>query len=145
MTNNQSQQKTIDPKVINELQSVLSEEEIVGMGMREKGSEEKIPLVEGWFPQKEEWSGKTNISLFQAHNIALAKTLSLAFPELKPLEKFIQESLTNYEMLLTSVEGVSREQQMNVLMSMFGGGSKEQTESQTALMTALAGNLGDED
>jgi len=135
----------IDPDLKEDLQSKLSEEQIIGMYGGGVKSEERIPIVEGWFPKDDEWAGKTILNRHQARSLALAKHLPKAFPEISPLEDFINTIIDDYEILLTSVEGVSREQQMRVLQAMFGGGSEEQEEARTAILTALAGKQGEGD
>ena len=129
----------IDPDLKEELDGALSEESIIGMGMAGGKSEEKMPLVKEWFPDENKWEGKTIITANQATQLALAKHLPKAFPEIMPLEGFINDVINDYEMLLTSVEGVSREQQKETLISLFGGSSKTDKEGASHIEIAMGG------
>ena len=130
---------SLDPRVVAEASTAMSEEDIVGLYSSEGGSEERLPLVESWFPKEEQWQGKTIVNSYQAKALAVAKHLPEAFNEIEELEGFINEVINDYEMLLTSVEGTSREQQMNVLMSMFGKESSEESKARSAVLSAIAG------
>lgn len=139
-------QPKLDPDLVDELDDVLSEEEIIGMYGGSGGKEERMPIVENWFPNADEWQGKTAIQPHQAHALALAKHLPEAFEEISGLEAFIHNIINDYEMLLTSVGGQSREQQMNVLRALFGAGTAEESEmAQSFISTLAAGKMEDKD
>jgi len=129
----------LDPRVVADASKSLSEEHLIGTYSTDGNNEERLPLVKSWFPQEDEWQGKTHINSFQAKALAVAKHLPDAFNELKPLAPFMENVINDYEMLLTSVEGKSREQQMNVLMSMFGEQMGEESKARSALLSAIAG------
>lgn len=131
-------EKQLDPDLKEELSDVLSEEEIVGMYGGAGGKEERMPIVENWFPNADEWQGKTAIQPHQAHALALAKHLPEAFEEISGLEGFIQNIINDYEMLLTSIGGQSREQQKNVLRALFGAGTAQESEMAQSFISSLA-------
>lgn len=128
----------IDPEIEQEVEEALGDEDIIGRYMGGSG-EERIPLVSDWMPDGDEWQGKTIITKQEAIAHALAKNLSYAFPEVRPMHDFIESSVNDLEMLLTSVQGRAREQQMEVLRAMFGAGKADMEEASTMAMTALAG------
>lgn len=136
----------MDKEVEEELRSKMTEEEIIGMYGSGGSKEERMPLVESWFPNESEWGGKTNFTEKQPELITLAENLPNAFPTLKPVEPLLQSFIDKYEMRLTSIEGVSRDQHMRVLRGLFGGGTQGEGDNPSALQIALsAGNNEDED
>lgn len=142
--NKQSEDYTIHPDVDRETSEALSDEDIIGRYMGGSGDSERIPIVKSWLPGGDEWQGKTIITKREAVAHALAKNLSQAFPEIRPMEEFIESSVNDLEMLLTSVGGRGREQQMEVLRAMFGAGKLDAEEAQSMAYTALAGQMEDE-
>lgn len=135
----------LDPRVEKEVDKALSDEDIVGSYMKGGGNEERIPVVRSWLPDSEQWQGKTIITKDEAIAHARAKNLAKAFPEIKPLEEFLESTINDLEMLLTSVEGRSRDQQMEVIRGMFGAGKVDEEEARSRVMTAIAGSNLDKD
>lgn len=129
----------IDPKVEKEADEALSDSEIIGGYMAGGETGERENLVEKWLPGEDEWQGKTIITKREAKAHALAKNLALAFPVVRPMEEFIESSINDLEMLLTSVEGKSRKEGMEVLRAMFGAGLTENEEARNLAYTAIAG------
>lgn len=132
---------SLDPRVEKEIEEALSDEDVVARFMGGSGDEARIPLVRDWLPGGDEWQGKTIISKREAIAHALAKNLHHAFPTIRPMEDFIIDSVNDLEMLLTSVDGRARDQQMEVLRGMFGAGKVDHEEAMTAGMTAIAGEI----
>jgi len=135
----------MDPRVENELENVLSEEGVIGMYSGKESGEERIPLIEKFSPNESEWGGKTIFEASQPRNVTLADNLPLAFPVLKPTENFIHEFIEDYEIRLTSVEGVSRDQLMRIFMAMFGSNPGEDGSAPNALEIALSAGPEDKD
>lgn len=133
----------IDPAVEKEIDSALADQDIIGGYMGGSG-EERIPIVESYLPNGDEWQGKTIITRQEAIDHALAKNMVEVFPELKPIEGFLINSINDLEMLLTSVEGKSRNEYMEIIRGMFGAGKVENEESISAVHAALAGQMNKE-
>lgn len=134
----------MDENVENELKDKMSEEEVIGMFTSGGEGEDKMPLVESWMPEGEEWGGKTVFDETQPEMITLAENLPKAFPVIKPMQPLISDFIDKYEMRLTSIEGQARIQQMEVFKSMFGGNSGESGDSQSLFEIALNANDNDD-
>lgn len=135
----------MDPRVDQELDSALSEEEIIGMYAGKDSGEERIPLIEKFSPDAKEWGGKTIFETGQPRSVTLADNLPKAFPVLLPSEQFINQFIEDYEMRLTSVDGVARDQLMRIFRAMFGAGTNESGEAPNALEIALSAGPEDKD
>lgn len=137
----------IPEEVEEEINSALTEEEVIGAFSNSgSGQEEKLSLIEKWFPGEDDIHGKTIISKNQAHAIAIGKHLPLVFNELDDeFGEFIKEIIDDYMMLLTSVEGIGREQQMNILAAMFGGISEDEDDARSWMKAAMAAGSADDD
>lgn len=135
----------IDPDVKEELENTLTEEEIIGMYTGQGGKEERIPLIEKFAPEEDQWGGKSYFERGQPRAITLADNLSTAFPVLKPSEKFIEEFIEDYEMRLTSLEGISRDQLMRIFTSMFGGSTAGDEEDPNSVSLMLSAGPDDND
>lgn len=129
----------IPDEVEKEIEESISEDSLIGGYLAGKGNEnEKLPIVESWFPEAEEWHGKTRVTPRQAQAVAIAKHLPIIFDEIDEYDKFIENMIDDYLKLLTSVEGVSRDQQMQVLQSLFGGVSDEENEAKSFMKAAIS-------
>lgn len=135
----------LDPKVEKELDNALSEEGVIGMFQGGENAEERIPLIEKFSPDENEWGGKSIFTQGQPRNVTLADNLPIAFPVLKPTEEFINKFVEDYEMRLTSVDGVSRDQLMRIFRAMFGSGTGEGEEAASTLQLALSAGPEDSD
>lgn len=139
-----SESPVIPEEVEKEIDEYISEEQLLGGYISGgSGDSEKLPLVENWFPSENEWHGKTVISPQQAQAVAVAKHLTTVFDEISEYEKFIDGVIDDYMKLLTSVEGVSREQQMQVLMALFGGSMDEEQEAENWMKAAISARESD--
>lgn len=132
----------LDPDVVEELEDLPREDPFVTeYSARGEGSdEESISFAAKWFPDESDWQGKTSITQDQAHALAAVRNLSQAFEELEPLEGMLNDMVDDYEMYLTSVDGVAREQQVQVLMSMLGGGVDGESVAGNTLARLFAQN-----
>lgn len=135
----------LDPRVEKELDEALSEEGIIGGLLAGASDEERIPLVQEFAPDEEQWGGKSIFEEGQPRSVTLADNLATAFPVLTPSEAFIEDFIADYEMRLTSVDGVSRDQLMRIFMAMFGSSPGEEGSSPNALEIALSAGPEDND
>lgn len=141
-------EKIIDPDLKEELENVKTEDPLLTeytSGGGGDGHGESIGFAGQWFPDESEWQGKTNITEGQAKALAMARHLPDVFEELEPLRGFLNDTLDDYEMYRTSIEGLAREQQMKILMSIFGGSPDQQSSAGDALASIFADAAGDEE
>ena len=138
MTNENGE--VIPPEIEEEIENALSEEEIIGSYSNSSGDNgERLSIIREWLPGGDSHKGKTNISIHQARAIALAGNITTVFDEMPDeYAEYIDEVIDDYLQLLTSVDGVSREQQIHVLASMVGSGEKEEQETESAVRAAIS-------
>lgn len=96
-------------------------------------------LLAEWLPRRDEYHGKTDISLNQARPIALILQFEQMFPNIvgDGVYHEIIESIENYEQLLTSWEGSSREQQVEVLKNVNADGRRDKQGALEHVFDAL--------
>lgn len=99
------------------------------MGSGDDGKDDPVRLVGEWVPGDSEYHGKTDVSLNQTRPIALLLQFENMFPDIvgDGMYKEVIKSIDNYEQLLTSWEGKSREEQVKVLSSLPGSQKDENT------------------
>ena len=138
----------LDPRVEQELEKANTETDFMGSYVTDGDSSDKIPLVTEWMPDGSEWQGKTIVNDREARLFAIARALPYAYrDEFKDMDGdmdgFITTLFKNLEMYLTSRDGVSREQQKEVLMAMFGG--KPDSDQAQNFMRGVFAQAGDDD
>lgn len=144
-TNNDQEEPVVDPAVVEELEDMNKEDPLITeyfTGGADSDTE-RVDFVETWFPDADEWQGKTDISYVQARNMALVRIIPLVFDEVEELKPMLDQLVDNYEKYLTSVDGVAREQQASILRSMFGGPGDMDDETTGMVKAALTGSMGD--
>lgn len=140
MTDNNNNRLTIDPQLKESLSNINQEDPLLteyGTPGKSNADRPQFEITEQWFPQPDDWQGKTRIHPRQAQALAAARILPKAFDDLEPIEEYLIDMINNYEMYLTSVDGKSREEQTRVLEAMFGE-DPELTEGGNALMSMFA-------
>lgn len=135
----------LDPRVKEELDNVDTEEQIIGMYSSQGGQEERIPLIEKFGPGVDEWGGKSFFQPGQPRAVTLADNLAEAFPVLTPQKELIDNVVSDYEMRLTSLDGLSRDQLMKIFMSMFGNSPGENGETPGSIELALSAGPDNDD
>lgn len=136
----------IDDDVVDLLKGIDSEAELMGQYVTEGSSEnQSIDFVAQWFPDEDEWQGKTQVTWEQAQAMAVLRHLPKAYPELEGMEDFLDGVIRDYEMYLTSVEGESRDQQRRILESLFGEASERTEEFASSLTNAFGGGSSGDD
>lgn len=143
--NNESDERdgVIDPALVEELEETPAEDPFLVEYMTGSGgkSQESLKFIEKWFPDKDAWEGKTRIRAHQAHSLAAVRQITKVFDEVEHLEPFLEDMVNTYEQYLTSIEGQSRQEHVEILRTLFGGPETDKAESQSALMSAFAANL----
>ncbi len=144
-TTNTGEKIPLDGETLQELKEVKTEDPIL-TEYGSQGSDENpfTELAEKWFPNRDDWQGKTRISPPQAHALSLARAMTIVYPEIEELNPFLMSMIINYEQYQTSIEGLSREQQVSVLKSMFGDATEVGEENRSMIMGMLNGNVGDD-
>lgn len=146
MPGENSEEYTVDPDVKEELDNVMGEDPMLTAYATPGGDgEEKTEFAKSWFPDSDEWGGKTDVTFRQARAMAMVQNFPKIFDELEELDGFLEGFIQDYQKLLTSVGGVSREQQAGILRSLFGGPSEQEETARSAVMAALAGENNDSD
>lgn len=135
----------LDDDVKEEIESAGAESDLMGSWVTDKQGGDKIPLVENWVPDANEWQGKTVVNEQEAVLFALARNLPKMFDEISHMQPFIDGFFTDLEQYKTSVDGMSREQQMQVFAAMFGGRIEDEEGGLRGFMRAVASADGEND
>jgi len=138
-----------------ELKQMLGEIPTEDPFLTEYGSQKENPdnphtdLIDKWMPESDDWQGKTIITAQQARALAVGRQLPELIPELSDDEygvgHVLKDLIKDYEQYLTSIEGLSREQHVDVLQSVFGGPSNMEKENRTMLLRAFSDRVNDGD
>lgn len=149
MTEESEDGHVIDPDLREELEDLPAEDPFVTEYGTSMGSgsakEESINFADKWFPDWDQWQGKTRITPRQARALAAVRALPLMWEELEDLEPFLDQFVRDYEMYLTSIDGVAREQHADILRSMFGGEAEQEERRRDMIMGAIAGVAQDDE
>jgi len=141
-----SEEWVMDDRVEKELDEAISDEDVIGAYITGgSGDEEKLDIIREYMPGGDEWQGKTIITKREAKAHALSKNLAKAFPTIRPMESFIEDSVNDLEMLYTSVNGQSRMDYVNILRALFGKEKVEAEEARSLAYTAIAGARQEDD
>lgn len=134
----------IGDELVDILKNDIPHEEPLLTDLNSRGSDgqEKIDFADKWFPEKENYDGKTIITPEQARAIVQLRHVSNFFDEFSDMQPMINSMIDDYEILLTSIEGQSRNEQRSILEAIFGRAS-EAEEGAKNFMAAFA--PGDED
>lgn len=100
-------------------------------------------MVASYLPNDEDWSAKTVLELTDPGAVSSLYQFHRLFPEVEDLQPVIDEFLYEFMKSRTSVGGQSRQEYLDIFMSMFGG--HPDSKRGTMLAEALAGDLYDED
>lgn len=137
----------LDPELVEELQNIPVEDNLLteyGSPGSQSDDSQDISFAEKWFPDKDNWQGKTIIQPKQARALAAVRAMPEVWDELEDLEPFLDSMVTDYEQYLTSIEGISRNQQSKILQAMFGGETEKEERRRDMIMSAFAGDTEDE-
>lgn len=137
--NSDGEEPLIDPDVKEELEDIPGEDPmLVEYASRGKDDREEISFAGDWFPDSDDWMGKTNITPEQARPLALVRLMPDMFDELEDLRPLFEDFVNDYEKYLTSIEGEAREQQAGILQSMFGNESGLEEATTSLAMQAFS-------
>ena len=142
-----SENGLLDTELVEALSQTESEDQLITQyGGDEKTPEDrKVNFTSEWFPSEDNWQGKTIIQPHQAQALAGARLLPDIFEELEDIAPIITELINNYEQYLTSVEGIAREQQADILHAIHSGEKRTPEESRKIGDLFIQGSDGGEE
>lgn len=78
-------------------------------------------MAAAFFPAEDEQQGKTILDINDPGRVAVLKQLTSLFPEIEEMEPVLDEFLDDFMQSRTSVQGKSRDEISDILISMYGG------------------------
>lgn len=137
----------IDDHLYTEMQDTPHEDPFVteyGSQSNDDPQDPAVGQVSKWLPPEDSWLGKTIIDYRQAKAIALAMNIGQIFPTVEGVEPKLKEVIKTYLEVSTSINGISREQQVEVLASQFNK-SRGDSEQSATMEFVTGGNDDDDD
>lgn len=104
-------------------------------------SRDPTDLLSDYLPEKQDYGAKTVLTKDQVHLLAALEQLSNFYPELEHREGLIRTWIAAYEKRTTSVNGLSRSEFLEILVSM-SGGSVDKEEREGILQQVLGADMG---
>lgn len=126
---------SVDPNKVNR------EDELI-FGHTKSGNK-PLDLLSDYLPEKEDYGAKTVLTARQVHLLAALEQVMTFYPELQEYDEVLTEWIAAYEKRKTSVEGLSRSEFLEILVS-FSGGSVDKEERKKLIDKVLDTNLGDD-
>lgn len=110
------------------------------------GGKDQTPmdLLSNYLPEKNDYGAKTVLTPEQVHLLAALEQITKAYPELEEFDDMIKEWIASYEKRMTSVHGLSRDEFVQILVSM-NGGSTDLEESRGILEKVLDADGGNDE
>lgn len=106
--------------------SVQKEEQLMfGYGGKDR---EPVELLSDYLPEKQDYAAKTIITKEQVHLLAALDQMTELFDELEDYDEVVEEWIKAYEKRLTSVHGLSRQEFLEIMVSMSGGSTDSSTQ-----------------
>ena len=111
----------LDDELVNSLRNVPEEDSVLTQFGGAGGSEGRFKEVSDWMPDENEMKDETRISPSQAKAMAVAPRLAALYPDagIDHLMPIIEAIIRDEEKYAVSIYGDGREQQAQVLRSMF--------------------------
>lgn len=100
-------------------------------------SEKPIDLINNYLPEKNDYEAKTILKPNHPQKIATLKALPLMIPEIKDHSEVIDTWLDHYLKSITSIEGMSRDEFLQILNSLSGGKETTSPRNDTLLNSLL--------
>lgn len=145
--NGEKDKPLIDPEVKDELEKNFPEDPMLTeYSSGGKGeSSEKVDVTSEWIGEGSDWKTKTKLSAEQIIAMTQVRLLPEVFTELEELNPLLVEMVENIEKYAVSHGGMSREQQVSVLRAMHSGEMHDDSEQRSALLSALAMPVNDDE
>lgn len=94
----------------------------------------RMDMADSYLPNEDEWEAKTILDTTDPQSVAMLRQLPKLYPEIDELDDMIDEFLEIYLKSKTSVDGQSRQEASEILMSMFGGGGGDAKDTALQLV-----------
>lgn len=131
-----SSNEELDPEEVEQ-----EEDLIFGYGSHDRKPTE---LISDYLPEKEDYGAKTVLTHEQVHLLAGLEQLTAFYPELSQYDRLITQWIASYEKRMTSVNGLSRSDFLQILVAV-SGGSVNESEAKGILDKVLDANIDGED
>lgn len=105
-------------------------------------SKEPVELLGDYLPENQDFAAKTVLTSEQVHLLGNLEQLTTFFEEVDEYDEVIQEWIEAYEKRQTSVRGLSRNEFVEILVSL-NGGSVDSESSKGMLEKVLDADTGD--
>lgn len=132
----------IDPQVKEEVSQNVPEDPFFTEYGKASGSSdnEKVDVTSDWIGDESgnNWKPKTIISADQIIALSQVRMLPKAFPELEGIEDLLLEQVQAIEQYAVSRDGISREQQVEVLKAMNSGEDMPHDDAGRAIASMFA-------
>lgn len=106
--------------------SVNKEEDLMfGYGGQDR---KPVEILSDYLPEKEDYAAKTVLTKEQVHLLAGLEQLTVFYDEVEQYDEVIEEWIKAYEKRLTSVQGLSRQEFLEILVAMQGGSVDKESQ-----------------
>lgn len=113
----------LDDDIVSELENTPHEDPLLtnymGDNSDQSTSDDAVSEVSQWLPNGDENKDQTIIHPNQVHALAVLRNYNEFYPEFEKENQAMQKILDDFEKYLVSVNGIGREQQVEVLSSLF--------------------------
>lgn len=126
-------------------------EESIVTGSADTGDDEQndeLEFVRDWFPNPDDYRGKTNISAKQARYLTVMRHLPDIFPDMMgsdDMKALLNDLADNVERYQTSINGKSREQQQEILKLVGGGQQQDMDQKQNQMLDWYMKDMGQDE
>jgi hypothetical protein len=101
-------------------------------------------MADSYLPSGDDWEAKTILDLTDPAAVSALKQFGQMYPEIDDLQPLVDDFLDHFLKTRTSVQGKSRDEYRNILVSMYGGNIDEST-ARGAFVDALASDMDEDD
>lgn len=133
MSDSEQPQEQTSPSL--DADKIDKEEDLMfGYGSKDR---QPVELLSDYLPEKEDYAAKTVLTKEQVHLLAGLEQLTVFFDEIEQYDDAITQWIEAYEKRLTSVQGLSRQEFLEILVAMQGG--SVDSESQKGMLEKVLG------
>lgn len=97
-------------------------------------SVEPIDLIHSYLPDQDDWEAKTFLDEGDAARLAALRSMGSLIPEASDRQEVVDSFLDHYLKSITSEGGVSRQEYLQLLNSLAGGGSTSDMSGDQGLL-----------
>lgn len=126
-------------KSMEEIENVRIEDPVLVEYGARGNDDDRLSFTREWFPDSDEWKGKTNISPTQARALTVMRQLPTMLDDVLPdddgeLDRLLNALADDIEIYQTSIGGLSRRQQKEILELAFGGQEEKRTSRESSIL-----------